>query len=147
LQLGIHYGSVPYVTDPIADVNALKDASKFPKLNFNQLLDELLEFTNTIPAIYLNQNTSSASPTLIMATDNYPIQNGVSKFFIHRKSLIADLNLWKGNYLNAARIYKDIMELDTYTTTNADQRVDKYDTYRIVNDNSGLSNLMTTGLL
>src|SRR5690606_13325190 len=38
LQLGIHYGSVPYVTDPIENVNDLKDESKFPKLTFEQLL-------------------------------------------------------------------------------------------------------------
>ncbi len=146
LQLGIHFGYIPYVTDPVVDINAIKDESKFPKLNFDQLLDRLLDFTNSIPPIYLNQNTSAASPTLIMDMNGYPIQNGVYKFFIHRKSLIADLNLWKGNYLKAAEIYKNIMELDTYSTTNADQTIDKYDTYRIVNDNSGLFNLMATGV-
>ncbi|RRN77759.1 RagB/SusD family nutrient uptake outer membrane protein [Pseudoxanthomonas sp. SGD-10] len=147
LQLGIHFGSVPYVTDPLVDINSVKDASKYPKLNFDELLDKLLEFTNSIPSVYLNQNTSSASPTLIMAMNGYPIQNGVFKFFIHRKSLVADLNLWKGNYLEAAKIYKNIMELDTYSTTSPDQRIDRYDTYRIVNDNTGTLNLMTTGTL
>ena len=146
LQLGIHYGNVPYVTEPILNVNDIKDASKFPKLTFDELLDKLLEFTNTIPAAYLNQNTSSASPTLITDMNGYPILNGVFKFFIHRKSLVADLNLWKGNYQKAAEIYKNVMELDTYSTSNNDQSIDRYDTYRIVNDNSGLSNLMTTGL-
>jgi hypothetical protein len=145
LQLGIHYGKVPYITEPIEDINDVKNQSKFQKLEFDQLLDKLLEFTNTIPAVYLNQNTSAASPTLIMAMNGYPIQNGVFKFFIHRKSLIGDLNLWKGNYVKAAEVYKEIMELDTYTTTNPDQRIDQYDTYRIVNDNSGKFNLMTTG--
>ncbi len=145
LQLGIHYGSVPYTTEPIVNVNDLKDEAKFQKLEFDQLLDKLLEFTATIPGVYLNQNTSSASPTLIMAMNGYPIRDGVFKFFIHRKSLIADLNLWKGNYVTAATLYKEIMELDSYSTTNADQYIDQYDTYRIVNDNTGKFNLMGTG--
>ena len=79
LQLGIHYGKVPYITEPIEDINDVKNQSKFQKLEFDQLLDKLLEFTNTIPAVYLNQNTSAASPTLIMAMNGYPIQNGVFK--------------------------------------------------------------------
>ncbi len=146
LQLGVHFGKIPYVTEPILDVNDVKNAAKFPKLTFDELLDKLLEFTATIPEVYLNQNTSSASPTLIANMSGYPVLNGVFKFFIHRKALVADLNLWKGNYLKAAEIYKNIMELDTYTTSNNDQSIDRYDTYRIVNDNSGRFNLMTTGL-
>ncbi|WP_169303375.1 RagB/SusD family nutrient uptake outer membrane protein [Pedobacter cryophilus] len=147
LQLGIQYGNVPYVTQAIDNVNDLKDESKFPKLTFNELLDKLIEFTEAVPKVYLNQNTSSASPTLIMPMNRYTVRDGVFKFFIHRKSLLGDINLWKGNYTKAAEYYKAVMELGTTTTTSADQRVDIYDTYRITNDNSGRNTLLTIGTI
>ena len=145
LQLGIHYGSVPYVTDPIENVNDLKDESKFPKLTFEQLLDKLIAFTDAIPPVYLNQNTSAASPTLIMPMNNYPVKDGVFKFFIHRRSLLGDLHLWKGNYLKAAEYYKAVMETGSTLTSSADQNVEIYDTYRVSNDNSGRNTLLTIG--
>ncbi|MBW4889950.1 RagB/SusD family nutrient uptake outer membrane protein [Mucilaginibacter sp. HMF5004] len=147
LQLGIHYGSVPYVTDPIANINDLADAAKFPKLTFDQLLDQLIAFTEAIPKKYLDQNTSTASPTLIMATSIYPIRDGVSKFFIHRRSFLGDLNLWKGNYLKASSYYKDVMETGSNTPSSADFAVSLYDTYKIGNDNSGRNTLFTTGTI
>ena len=147
LQLGIQYGSVPYVTDPIANINDLADATKFPKLTFDQLLDQLIAFTEAIPKQYLDQNTSVLSPTLIMATGSYPIKDGVSKFFIHRRSFLGDLNLWKGNYLKAASYYKDAMETATNNVASTDFGISLYDTYRIGNDNSGRYTLMTTGTI
>jgi len=147
LQVGIHYGNVPYVTDPIANVNDLADASKFPRLTFDQLLDQLITFTEAIPKQYLDQNTSAASPTLIMATSTYPIKDGVSKFFIHRRSFLGDLNLWKGNYLKAASYYKDAMETASNTVSSADFSISLYDTYRVGNDNSGRNTLLTTGTI
>lgn len=147
LQVGIHYGTVPYVTDPIANVNDLADVSKFPRLTFDQLLDQLIAFTEAIPKQYLDQNTSAASPTLIMATSTYPVKDGVSKFFIHRRSFLGDLNLWKGNYLKAASYYKDAMETATNTVSSADFSISLYDTYRVGNDNSGRNTLLTTGTI
>ncbi|PTR01436.1 SusD-like starch-binding protein associating with outer membrane [Mucilaginibacter yixingensis] len=145
LQLGIHYGNVPYVTEPIDDINQLKDESKFAKISFNELLDRLIAYTSTIPAPFLDQNTSANSPTLIMATNNYVIKDGIFKFFIHRRSLLGDLQLWKGNYHKAAEYYKDVMETGTKLVTSTDYQIDQYDTYRITNDNSGASTLMTIG--
>ena len=145
LQLGIHYGSVPYVTDALDNVNDLQDETKFPKLSFDQLLDQLISFTEAIPKVYLNQNTSSASPTLIMAMNSYSVKDGVFKFFIHRKSLLGDINLWKGNYEKAAAYYKEVMELGTTNTSNNDQNIEIYDTYRVSNDNSGKNTLLTIG--
>ncbi|HEV2831529.1 MAG TPA: RagB/SusD family nutrient uptake outer membrane protein, partial [Hanamia sp.] len=34
LQLGIQFGNVPYITDPIDNIDDVKDASKFPKVSF-----------------------------------------------------------------------------------------------------------------
>jgi hypothetical protein len=44
LQLGIHFGEVPYVTSPLENVDQVKNASLFPKLTFKVLLDSLCQF-------------------------------------------------------------------------------------------------------
>ncbi len=84
LQLGIHYGSVPYITEPLETVDAIKDAGKFPKIPFETLLDSLIIFTE-----------------------------------IHKKCLLGDLNLWKGNYQKAAVWYREVMETSTTGTAGA----------------------------
>ncbi|TKC61423.1 RagB/SusD family protein [Pedobacter hiemivivus] len=147
LQLGIHYGSVPYVTDALSDVNDLKDQGKFPKLSFEDLLTRLIAETEAIPKEYLNQNTSSASPTLMLPMDTYVLKDGVFKFFIQRKSFLADLHLWKGDYLIAAKYYREVMETGTNSSTSADQQVDIFDTYRVSDDNSPDHSLKTTAVL
>jgi hypothetical protein len=147
LQLGIHYGSVPYVTDALNDVNDLKDQGKFPKLSFDELLTRLIAETEAIPKIYLAQNSSSASPTLMLPMDVYLLRDGVFKFFIHRKSFLGDLHLWKGNYLIAATYYREIMETGTNLTTSADQQIDIYDTYRVSDDNTSDHSLKTTAVI
>jgi hypothetical protein len=49
LQLGIHYGQIPYVTSPLENIDDVKNASLFPKLPFNVLLDSLVNFTESLP--------------------------------------------------------------------------------------------------
>ncbi|MDQ0638663.1 hypothetical protein QF042_002228 [Pedobacter sp. W3I1] len=147
LQLGIHYGSVPYVTDALTTIADLQDESKFPKLSFEDLLSRLIAETEATPREYLNQNTSAASPTLILPMDVYIVKDGVFKFFIQRRSFLGDLNLWKGNYLKAAGYYKDVMETGTNSSTGSDQQIDLYDTYRVGDDNSQDHSLKTTAVL
>jgi len=145
LQLGIHFGQVPYVIDDIADVSALKDRAKFPRISFENLLDNLIAQAESIPDEYLGQNTSLVSPTLLVPMEPYLLRDGVFKFFIHRRSLLGDLHLWKGNYLQAAKYYKDVMETATNLSTTTNYQIDIYDTYRITNDNSGRNTLLTSG--
>jgi hypothetical protein len=147
LQLGIHYGTVPYVTDALTTIADLQNESKFPKLSFEDLLSRLIAETEATPREYLNQNTSAASPTLILPMDVYIVKDGVFKFFIQRRSFLGDLNLWKGNYLKAAGYYKDVMETGTNSGTGSDQQIDLYDTYRVGDDNSQDHSLKTTAVL
>jgi hypothetical protein len=147
LQLGIHYGTVPYVTDALTTIADLQNESKFPKLSFEDLLSRLIAETEATPREYLNQNTSAASPTLILPMDVYIVKDGVFKFFIQRRSFLGDLNLWKGNYLKAAGYYKDVMETGTNSSTGSDQQIDLYDTYRVGDDNSQDHSLKTTAVL
>ncbi|WP_407425814.1 RagB/SusD family protein [Arcticibacter sp.] len=114
LQLGIHFGEVPYVTEPIENINDLKDPAKFPKLSFDQLLDNLLSFTEALPF----KEDYPAGTTLLTTVDSY----NTTKFFINKKLVLGDLHLWKGNYRQAASYYRDIMELSaTIYSTTADQ--------------------------
>ena len=110
LQLGIHWGKVPYVTDPLETIDAVKDASKFPVLSFNQLLDSLISFTNTISFIKPYPTGATINTGLITNYDGF----NTKRFFIDKYTLLGDLNLWKGNYTQAATYYRKLMEHDGY---------------------------------
>jgi len=102
LQLGIQYGSVPYITEPIETLDDVRNISKYPKLSFNQLIDELVKFTEGLTYKQVYDSSSSLRVTV----DGYD----TSKFFINKECLLGDLQLWKGNYLAAASHYKNVME-------------------------------------
>lgn len=108
LQLGIHYGSVPYVTDALETVDALKDEKNFPRLPFTVLLDSLINETERLT--FKNEYPTGA--TLNITVDGYP----TTKWFINKKCLLGDLHLWKGNYTQAATYYRQVMEFATTGT-------------------------------
>ena len=105
LQLGIHFGEVPYVTKSLKDIDAVKDASNYPRLPFSVLLDSLIRFTEALPF----KDQYPINTNLNVTVDGYPTE----KFFVNKKCLLGDLNLWKGNYTKAAQWYRDVMELAT----------------------------------
>jgi starch-binding outer membrane protein, SusD/RagB family len=104
LQLGIHYGNIPYVTNPIVQVNDLKDSANFPKLSLPVLIDSLVFFTETLPFT----DDYPTGTTLQTIVDGY----STSKFFINKNILLGDLYLWQGQYDKAADRYKRIMEIN-----------------------------------
>ncbi|WP_345953795.1 RagB/SusD family nutrient uptake outer membrane protein [Mucilaginibacter sp. PAMB04168] len=108
LQLGIHWGNVPYVTDPLATVDALKDAAKFPKTNFNDLLDKLIaSMANRNLDDYAAANATGATNTSLNTTvDGYP----TNLFFVNKRCLLGDLYLWRGRYREASTMYKYVTE-------------------------------------
>lgn len=111
LQLGIHYGSVPYVTAALETVDEIKDINKFPKITFDALLDSLITFTEALP--YKDQYPAGTSMNI--SVDGY----NTAKFFVNKKCLLGDLNLWKGNYVKAATWYRQVMEIATAGTAGA----------------------------
>lgn len=119
LQLGIHYGNVPYITAPIETIEDVKNISKYPKLPFNQLLDQLILFTENLPYKKLYSTESS----LVINIDGY----NTAKFFINKECLLGDLQLWKGNYNAAAAHYKNVME----TATNSGTDTERFNVYRV----------------
>jgi len=108
LQLGIHYGEIPYVTSPLENVDDAKNISLFPRLPFNVLLDSLVSFTENLPF----KDVYPTGTNLNITVDGYPTE----KFYINKKCLLGDLNLWKGNYVKAAEWYRQVMELATAGT-------------------------------
>jgi len=111
LQLGIHYGSVPYVTSALETVDQIKDINKYPKITFDALLDSLINFTEALP--YKDQYPTGTSMNI--SVDGY----NTAKFFVNKKCLLGDLNLWKGNYVKAATWYRQVMEIATAGTAGA----------------------------
>lgn len=119
LQLGIQFGKVPYITDPLDNIDDVKDASKFPKVSFDDLLDKLIAFTEALPY----KKPYATGNSLVITVDGY----NTAKFFINKECLLGDLNLWKGNYTQAATYYKSVME----TGTPSGNDNEKFDTYRV----------------
>ena len=102
LQLGIHFGTVPYVTKSLKNIDELQDGANFPRLPFQVLLDSLINFTERLPfkGIY------PIGSNLNITVDGYPTE----KFYINKNILLGDLHLWKGNYQKAAESYRIVME-------------------------------------
>lgn len=145
LQLGIHYGRVPYVTDALESVDAIKDKSNFPSLSFTTLLDSLVNFTERLPY----KDPYPDGSTLNVNVDGYQ----TAKFFINKKCLLGDLYLWQGNYDKAASNYRQVMETATQGTINeryymqykmgwSGSSVDHYITYSRAGD---ATTLVTSG--
>ncbi|HYO21889.1 MAG TPA: RagB/SusD family protein [Flavisolibacter sp.] len=111
LQLGIHYGEVPYVTEALENVNDAANPSRFPRLPLKTLIDTLVNFTEALPfkEVYTTDVGGGTGTSLNITLDAYP----TLKFFINKKVLLGDLYLWKGDYRTAARYYRDVMETAT----------------------------------
>lgn len=105
LQLGIHYGQVPYVTSSLKNVDDVKNSANFPKLPFNTLLDSLVNFTESLPY----KDVYPSGTNLNISVDGYTTE----KFFVNKKVLLGDLYLWKNNYQKAAEYYRQVMETGT----------------------------------
>lgn len=105
LQLGIHFGQVPYVTSSLKDIDAVKNAGNFPRLPFNVLLDSLINFTEALPF----KDVYPTGSNLNITVDGHQTE----KFYVNKKIILGDLNLWKGNYLKAAEWYRQVMEIST----------------------------------
>ena len=104
LQLGIHFGTIPYVTDPLEQVGDLHDPAKFPMIPLNQLIDSLVKFTETLPYLGNYPNGTNLQTTV----DGYP----TSKFFINKNILLGDLYLWQGQYNKAATAFRRVMDIN-----------------------------------
>lgn len=102
LQLGIHFGKVPYVTDPLSTTAAMENIKLQPRIEFDQLLEELIRTMEMLPY----QQPYAKSSSLVTTVDGYT----TTKFFINKQVMLGQLYLWKGDYRNAAGALKNVME-------------------------------------
>lgn len=105
LQLGIHFGEIPYVTSSLKSVDEVKNAGNYPKLSFNTLLDSLINFSERLPF----KDVYPSGTNLNITVDGYQTQ----KFYVNKKVILGDLYLWKGNYQKSAEYYRQVMETGT----------------------------------
>lgn len=125
LQLGIHFGRVPYVTGVLKNVDEVKNPTTYPVVGFDALLDSLINFTEKLPFKELYPVGSNLNITV----DGYQTQ----KFFVNKKVILGDLYLWKGNFQNAAIYYREVMETGTQGVVNGQY----YSLYKVGWDSNG----------
>ena len=102
LQLGIQFGTVPYVTDPLSTTTDVNNIALMPKISFQTLLTNLIATMESLP--YLQPY--AAATTVNTTVDGY----ATNKFFISKQVLMGQLYLWAGSYHKAAIAYKAVME-------------------------------------
>lgn len=98
--LAMHYGSVPYITESLEDIDDVRNGN-FPVLSTDDLIDELVSFMQTIPNLDMIDWG--------VALDGY---TGINRAFVDKTFLLGDLYLWQGNYTGAAQLYKSIMDVN-----------------------------------
>ena len=123
MQLGFHFGRVPYITDAYTDVDALKDTLNVNMFTLDQIVNEQIRFLEGIQVESMNP----ANGGINAMETSYDLLNGssVDKVFnvfggklneagpmeyISKRFVMGDLYLWQGNYRNAAIWYKRILD-------------------------------------
>lgn len=109
-QLGVHFGTIPYITEPISNI---EDLSKLDNrmITLDNLIPELIQFMESLPTLENYRNSKLVTGTI----------DGVSlvPFFINKKCLLGDLYLFNNEYDKAASIYREVLSLnETAVVTN-----------------------------
>lgn len=99
-QLGVHYGTIPYYTNPIASTTDLSDQS-VSMLNLDQLIPELIQFMESLPTLEDYRNSKLITGTI----------DGVSliPYFVNKKLILGDLYLFNNEYDKAALTYRQVL--------------------------------------
>jgi hypothetical protein len=106
LQLGIHFGQIPYIKEAIENVDDLRFIERLPKLSFDQLIDALISDTEDLP--YLEYYAYPLESSLVFNTDG----RSTRKIFISKPHVLGELYLWKGDYYQAAYWYKKVLSAE-----------------------------------
>jgi hypothetical protein len=139
LQLGLHYGEVPYVTDRFSTLNDIQDSLNVTVLPMDALVDELIrtlenlqteglnspEKINPLETVYDVTNDESIDKELNLYSGKS--NEASSLMYISKPFLMGDLYLWQQNYHQAAVWYRKILN-----TTTTDDRI----TYKLSSEGS-----------
>ncbi|HET9570319.1 MAG TPA: hypothetical protein VFP20_02795 [Bacteroidales bacterium] len=99
-QLGIQFGKIPYITQPlvtIEDLNKYKDN----ELTLDQLIPELIRCMENLPTL----ENYKGSKLVQQSLDGYSL----APYFISKRTLLGDLYLFNNNYEQAATAYREVM--------------------------------------
>jgi hypothetical protein len=102
LQLAIHFGSIPYVTDPLVTVADLGDPEKFPQKSFDELLQLLTACMEALPS----KEVSTTSPLYNVTIDGFSTR----MLFLNKRFVLGDLYLWADRYVEAAAQYYAVID-------------------------------------
>jgi hypothetical protein len=118
LQLAIHFGDIPYITEPFASVSDLGDAHT---LGYNEVLDKLIVCMSGLPTLEIATSGPLWAATAAQ-TDNINL-----KFFLLNKHMVyGDILLYSNRYKDAAEQYlKVITEAETKMLGSSTTRVYK----------------------
>jgi starch-binding outer membrane protein, SusD/RagB family len=112
LQLAIHFGTIPYVTDPLVTLQELKDSANFPKLTREQVIDQCVSFMETkvgaggIRSYFDVYNAASDDNMFNLYTGNFSEAAGF--MYVNKYMIMGDLYLWQNNYEKAAYWYREL---------------------------------------
>ncbi|PQV48953.1 SusD-like starch-binding protein associating with outer membrane [Jejuia pallidilutea] len=96
MQILIHYGKLPYITEPIRTNDDLE--KNYPLLTINEAIDQLILDLQPITGV---ENVTKYENSLGF---------NIFKMIPNQDILLGDLNLWKGNYVEAAIHYKQFLD-------------------------------------
>lgn len=107
LQLGIHFGKVPFITSPLSEAKDVENIDQMPRMEFRKLLDTLIGTMSRLPTLAVYP----AGASLVTSVDGY----NTEKFFINKQVLMGELYLWRGDaalgdYRSAATAFKSVLE-------------------------------------
>lgn len=96
MQILIHYGKLPYITEPIRTNDDLE--KEYPVLSMDQAIDQLIANLQTISEV---ENVTKYENSLGF---------NIFRMIPNQDILLGDLNLWKGNYVQSAIHYKQFLD-------------------------------------
>lgn len=102
LQLAIHFGSIPYVTQPLVTVDDLADGEKFPVKSLDEILPLLIRCMEELPS----RDLSTTSPLYRVTIDGY----NTGMLFLNKHFVLGDLYLWSDRYRDAAAEYYAVID-------------------------------------
>ncbi len=111
LQLVVQYGYIPYITEPLENVDGIKNLSEYRRYNLDEIVDKLIDFVEKLP--YKEVYSYPTGHPLMVTIDG----NTTERMFISKPSILGDLYLWKNNYTKAAENYMKIFDFEN---TNPD---------------------------
>jgi hypothetical protein len=129
-QLVIHFGNVPYITEPVDrvdDMEKLADGT-YPVLSIESMVDTLIGVMESLPHLDLYSD-----PSFQTVIDGY----NTRIMFIDKEFFLGNLYLWNGDYRLAATYYKYVMERDIGQNNYDSYKCCFGDVYTLTKFNSG----------